>query len=97
MGVLVFLLIHILDTALVMLGEEAYDHVIAIYQHPFFRPLEVLLFGMVLYHALNGIRIILIDFWSQGPRYHQQLFYGVIVLFTIFFVWGSYYMVRPLF
>ena len=80
-----------------MLGPDAYNHVIAIYQHPIFRPLEVLLFGMVLYHGLNGIRIILIDFWNQGARYHQQLFYGVIVLFMIGWIVGSYYMVRPLF
>ena len=96
-GVLLFLLIHVLDTALIMLGPEAYDHVMAIYKHPLFRPMEVLLFAMVLYHALNGVRIIIIDFWSQGPRYHQQLFYIVMVLFVIGWVVGSYYMVRPLF
>ena len=96
-GVLLFLLIHILDTALVCLGPTAYDHVMAIYERPLFRPLAVLLYGSVLYHALNGIRIILIDFWSQGPKYHKQLFYGVMILFVIFWVWGTYYMVRPLF
>lgn len=95
-GVLLFLLIHILDTALIMLGPAAYDHVIGLYKHPLFRPFEVLLYAMVLYHALNGVRIILIDFWKQGPRYQKQLFYAVMVLFVIGWVVGSYYMVKPL-
>jgi succinate dehydrogenase / fumarate reductase cytochrome b subunit len=31
----------------------------------------------VLYHALNGIRIILIDFWAKGPRYQRQMLWVV--------------------
>ena len=29
--------------------------------------MEFGLVAAVLYHALNGIRVILIDFWQQGP------------------------------
>ena len=39
------------------------------------------LVAAVLYHALNGIRVILIDFWAQGVR-HQRL-----MLWTIAVVW----------
>lgn len=96
-GILLFLAIHILDTALVLLGPETYNHVLSIYQHPLFRPMEVLLYGCVLYHALNGVRIILVDFWSQGSRYHKQMFYAALAVFTVLFIWGSYFMVKPLF
>ena len=39
------------------------------------------LVAAVLYHALNGIRVILIDFWSKGPRYQRQMLWVVAGVF----------------
>ena len=39
--------------------------------------MEFGLIAAVLFHALNGIRLILIDFWSQGPRYQRQMLWIV--------------------
>jgi len=96
-GVLLFLLIHIIDTALIMLGPGAYNHIIALYKQAFFRPLELGLLAALLYHSLNGIRISLIDFWPALARFQEKLFYGVMVLFFILFIPASYLMVRSLF
>ena len=40
----------------------------------------------VVYHALNGLRIILIDFWSLGTKLHKPLFWSVIVLWIVLLV-----------
>ena len=96
-GVLLFLVLHILDTMLVMWGPATYNHMVSLYKQPFFRPLEIALFAAVLYHALNGVRITIIDFWDDGATYQRQLFYGVMVLFTLLFLPGTYFMVRSLF
>ena len=93
-GVLLFLLIHILDTMLVGWGPDVYDKVIRIYSNPFFRVSEVGLFAAVLYHALNGIRIVIIDFWPEGVRYHKQMFYAGMVLFIVTMIPVSYLMLR---
>ena len=82
-GVLLFLFIHILDTMLVGWGPEVYNRVIAIYHYPVFKVGEVGLFAAVLYHSLNGIRIILIDFWPEGVRYHKQIFYIEVAAFVL--------------
>ena len=37
----------------------------------------------MLYHALNGIRVILIDSWSEGPRYQRQMLWIVAVIFVV--------------
>ena len=95
-GVLLFLFIHILDTALVGWGPDVYNRVIKVYSHPLFRVSEVGLFAAVLYHALNGIRIILIDFWPGGARYHKQMFYAAMVLFVLTMLPVSYLMLRHL-
>jgi succinate dehydrogenase / fumarate reductase cytochrome b subunit len=36
----------------------------------------------VVYHALNGVRVILIDFWQHGPRY-QRLMLLIVVGVTL--------------
>ena len=45
--------------------------------------MEWLLGAAVLYHALNGLRIIIMDFWPPMTRYHSQLWYANWVLFAI--------------
>lgn len=72
-AVMLFLLVHIIDTALLGWGPEVYDRVMKVYTHPFFRLNEIVLFGAVLYHALNGMRIILVDFWPGITRHHRKL------------------------
>lgn len=75
-----FLFVHVLDTALVRVSPEAYDQVIDTYKNPIVGTLELGLLTAVLYHAFNGIRIILIDFWSKGPKYQRPMFWIVLAL-----------------
>ena len=79
-GVLIFffLYVHVLDTALVRVSPEAYNTVIETYKNPVVGLLEVGLVAAVLFHAFNGIRVVLVDFWSNGPRYQRQMLYGVV-------------------
>ena len=85
-GVLLFLLIHILDTALIILGPQAYNAVISLYRHPVFKVFEIGLVAAVLFHALNGVRIILFDFWVDLTRFHRQLFTVQMVLFVLIMI-----------
>jgi len=95
-GVLVFLCLHILDTFLIILGPERYNAVIALYRVPLFRVMEVGLFASVLFHALNGVRIILIDFWEDLTRFHRQLFYVEVFCFVVLMVPVTYLMLKPI-
>ncbi len=78
-----FLLVHILDTALVRWSPEAYNAVINTYKTPIMGMGELLLVVAIVFHAYNGIRIILIDFWSFGTRHQKAMFYVVIALWVI--------------
>lgn len=80
-----FLFVHVLDTALVRVGPQAYNEVIATYKTPIVGLMELGLVAAVLYHALNGVRVILIDFWAQGPRYQRLMLWviGAIWLLVI--------------
>jgi succinate dehydrogenase cytochrome b556 subunit len=78
-GVLFFLLIHIIDIMLIGLGRNVYDKTVDFYSNPFIIPMEIALVGALLYHSLNGIRIILIDFWGHGTRREHQMFLGALI------------------
>jgi succinate dehydrogenase / fumarate reductase cytochrome b subunit len=78
-----FLVLHVVDIFLVGAAPDTYDTLLAIYAHPVGIVLEWLLGAAVLYHALNGLRIIIIDFWPALTRYHRQLWYASWVLFFL--------------
>ena len=80
-----FLLVHVLDTALVRVAPEAYNVVIATYQTPLIGVAELGLVAAILYHGFNGIRIALIDFWSKGAKYQNVMFWVVVVAAFVLF------------
>ncbi len=77
-----FLFAHVIDTAMVRVSPEAYNVAVETYKNPIVGVMEIGLVAAVVFHGLNGIRIILVDFWSQGPRFHRQMAYGVIALWV---------------
>ncbi len=81
-----FLFAHVIDTAMVRVSPEAYNHAVEVYKNPVVALMEVGLVAALLFHAFNGIRIILVDFWAKGPRYQKQLAYGVIVVWVVLMV-----------
>ena len=93
-GVFFFLLVHVLDTALVRVSPEAYDLVIASYKTPIVNLMEVGLVGAVLYHALNGLRIILIDFWAKGPRLQRQMTWAIAAVWVVLMIPGTFFMLK---
>ena len=82
MGILLFLFAHIVDTALVGWGPDAYNRVVSVYHHPIVQIMELGLVGAVIYHALNGIRIMIIDFWPSGTDHQARLFWATMLLFV---------------
>jgi succinate dehydrogenase / fumarate reductase cytochrome b subunit len=81
-----FLFVHVLDTALVRVSPQAYNEVVETYKTPIIGLMEIGLVAALLYHALNGVRIILIDFWWKGPRYQRQMLWGVAAAWLLVMV-----------
>lgn len=96
-AVFFFLFVHVLDTALVRVSPDAYNRVIATYKTPLVNFLEVGLVGAVLYHALNGIRLILVDFWSKGPKYQRPMLWIIVAIWIMIMIPGFYFMTKHTF
>jgi len=89
LGVVLFLTLHVIDTSWSVFYPELYVRAIAIYQTPLFTIGEFALVAAVVYHAFNGLRIIILDYRPALWRYQARaawivLLASVITLIPVF-------------
>lgn len=72
-AITLFLFAHVVDTAVVGWGPDAYNRVTEVYHNWVVRVLELGLVAAVLYHAINGVKIMVFDFWPSSARYMKPL------------------------
>jgi succinate dehydrogenase / fumarate reductase cytochrome b subunit len=80
----------VLDTALVRVSPDAYDKVVATYKTPIVALLEYGLVAAILFHALNGLRVIAVDFWSNGPRHQKTMLWSVVGIWLVLMIGALY-------
>lgn len=85
-GIILFLTLHIFDIFLMGAGQDTFDSLLILYRHPLFRTTELLLLFGLLYHALNGLRIIVLDLFPAISRLHTKLWYAQMVILVVVFV-----------
>ncbi len=82
-GIALFLTLHILDIFLTAFGPEVFEKLLFIYHSLVFKPLLVALVFGVTYHAFNGLRLILIDFWPAVMTEYQKVMWYVALVIAI--------------
>jgi succinate dehydrogenase / fumarate reductase, cytochrome b subunit len=97
LGVMLFLVLHVFDIFLMAAGEEVFERFLLLYTAAPFRVLEAALIFAVIYHALNGLRIIIIDFWPQTGRYQAVMWRVQLVLAILISIPGIWITLRPIF
>lgn len=97
-GVFLFLALHIIDIFLMAFGPDTFEALLFIYHQWIFRLLIIfgLYFGL-LYHALNGLRVTLIDFWPRLAPLHARLWWIQMGIFAVIYVPSAYVMLREMF
>ncbi len=76
-------------------GPTIYDESVVLFDSWVVRLLSLSLIAAVLYHAFNGVRIMIIDFWRKGSRY-QRLLFGIVLAVTIIvFIPIAYKVIAP--
>lgn len=79
-GVVLFLALHVIDTSWAVFYPDLYVKAIAAYQSPIFTIGEFGLVFAVVYHAFNGIRIVVFDNKPELWKYQSQAAIGVLIL-----------------
>jgi succinate dehydrogenase / fumarate reductase cytochrome b subunit len=103
LGLIAYMTLHIVETANRMRGVEAWQGLMALFASPPFKVIEYLLFAMAVFHAMNGIRLILIELgfflgkpkepvypYSTSVLRHRPLTYVVMfITFVVIILGGS--------
>lgn len=92
LGLIFYLTLHIWVINTLTLGEEKFNDVTAFLNSPLFKLLEVGLWGIILFHAFNGVRIVIVDFF-KGSLFHKKLFFFMIAVAFVLWAIGSYLLI----
>jgi succinate dehydrogenase / fumarate reductase, cytochrome b subunit len=90
-----FLLLHVVDVSLINIDPELYNEVHELYGNVMLRLFEVGLLGALVYHALNGVRIVMIDFFPGSIRNEKAMFTVVSFLTIVLTAVGGFIIMKP--
>jgi succinate dehydrogenase / fumarate reductase cytochrome b subunit len=89
LALIFYLVLHIWVINTLTRGAEQFDRIMKFLGSPLFKFLEVGLWGVILYHAFNGVRIVIVDF-SKGSLIHKKSYYILIAAAFILWAAGSF-------
>ena len=92
--VFMFLMLHIVDVSLVQ-NKHLYNEVHAVYGNVVLRIFEVGLLFALVFHTLNGLRIVAVDVFPEAVRNQRRLFQAVVVLTLLAGVPGGIVILWP--
>ena len=73
-------------------GPESFDQRLALVQGPVFIFFEILLLAAVIYHAIDGIRLLIVHY-LKVTEYRTSLLYAVLATTILIFIAGAIPMV----
>jgi len=94
-AIFAFLVLHLLDVSLYALSPARFDEVHALYGTPVMRVFECGLLLALLFHALNGLRLVAVDLLDLGARAATRVLGGVVVVSLVGTVAGSAVILAP--
>lgn len=89
-----FLHIFVISSSIFSANGSAFDSLLGILETPLFIVVDLLLLAVILYHALNGIRVLLFDI-GVGVRSQKQIFWSIIAVAVIIEA-AAVYLLAPL-
>jgi len=102
LGLIAYMGLHIVETANRLRGEEAWAGLMALFASPPFKVIEYLLFVAAVFHAMNGIRLILVELgfflgkpatpiypYKTSVLRHRPLTYVVMIIALVLMILGS--------
>lgn len=87
-GMAVFISVHILSSFLGGPGGRFFN---SIYEHWLF---QIVIFFCAMFHAINGLRITILDLWPQLIEYQQEAIWVEWAVFISLYGFAVYSIVR---
>ena len=102
LGLIAYMVLHIIETANRMRGEQAWAELMALFASTPFKIIEYLLFAAAVFHAMNGVRLLMVELGfflgkPQEPIYpykssvmkHRPLTYVIMLLAGLIMLLGG--------
>ncbi len=86
---LFYLFLHVHTVSKLSQGPAAFNQAMATFGSPFFKLLEIGLFGIVVLHALNGIRVTLVDLGVAVGKQRQMFWIITVGIGVLVFLAGA--------
>lgn len=87
-AIVIYLVLHVWELQ-ALTDPQAFNELIVKYHHPVFKLGEFMLLVAVAYHAMNGLRIILIDLLGWSPN-QKKLFWTLGGVTAVIIAVGGY-------
>lgn len=102
LGLVAYMILHIVETANRIRGVEAWTELMALFGSPLFKVIEYLLFAAAVFHAFNGIRLLLTELgfflgkpqepiypYSSSVMHHRPLTYVMMGIAGLIMLLGA--------
>lgn len=87
-ALVIYLFIHMWVIGSAIQGPEAFNARLDTVQTPFFKLAEIALLAAVVYHAFDGIRLLIVHYFKV-TEYRKSLFYAVFAISAILTIAGG--------
>jgi succinate dehydrogenase / fumarate reductase cytochrome b subunit len=96
-AIFAFLSLHIIDVSTIAFSQGAFDSLHAIYSTWPMRLFECGLLFALVFHALNGIRLIVVDVFDVGIRKSNIFLRALLIVSIVTTLGGSFIILQPVF
>ena len=87
-ALVMYLLLHIWVIGSSLNSPEAFNERLNFLQSDLFKVLEIALLAAVIYHAFDGVRLLLVN-WFKITEKRKNLFYSVMVISALLVIAGG--------
>lgn len=87
-ALVLYLGLHMWVIGSINAGPEVFDARLAAVQTPIFKLMEILLLAAVVYHAFDGIRLLIVHYFKV-TQYRKSLFYAAFAIAAILTIAGG--------
>lgn len=87
-ALVIYLFLHMWVIGSAIQGPEVFDARLNMVQTPFFKLAEIALLAAVVYHALDGTRLLIVHYFNVSS-YQRSLFYAVFAVSALLVVAGG--------
>ena len=87
-ALVLYLFLHMWVIGSALQGPEVFDARLSLVQSPIFKLMEIALLAAVVYHAFDGIRLLVVH-WFDVTNYRKSLFYAAFVVSAILVIAGG--------